>query len=220
MTTENPTLTRASGASLILAPIGVLLGWGAMRLGGEGGHEPYWTIAHLIWLPGYLMLALGFVGIHRLIGARSRAGRILAGFALTLTVIGAAAVTAQMLVDLWNGLATDTPAEMSAHFDRVTANPLVDAAVYSVGPALLFLGPVMLCIQAAALRRVPALTAVLVTAAIMIGAGEAAVELPYSGNMLLTAIVLWIALAPLGRRMLRGPEPAAPQTDAAPATLR
>lgn len=62
--------------------------------------------------------------------------------------------------------------------------------------------------------------AVLVTAAIAIGAGEAAVELPYSGNMLLTAIVLWIALAPVGRRMLRGTEPASPETDAAPATLR
>jgi hypothetical protein len=195
------TLRRFTATCLLLAPIGILLGWTGMRLGGGGGAEPLWTIAHLLWLPSYAALAIGFAGIPRLIRPPRPGGRILAGFGLAMTAIGGLAVTAQMIIDLVVGFATTDRDGMSDMFDAIQAAPGVEPAVYAVGPSLLFVGMMILTVQAAASGRLPALAAVLVSAAVVISGLEQLVEVPLRLMMLAAVVLLWIAAVPIARRL-------------------
>ncbi|MQM28082.1 hypothetical protein [Glycomyces albidus] len=195
------TLPRFTATCLLFAPIGILLGWAGMRLGGGGGAEPLWTVAHLFWLPSYAALAVGFAGIHRLIRPRRAAGRLLAGSGLAMTVIGGLAIAAQMVVDLVVGFATADRDAMGDMFDQVQSVPGVELAVYAVGPSLLFVGMLILVVQAAASRQVPARAAVLVSAAVVISGLEQAVEVPLRLMMLAAVLLLWLAAVPIARQV-------------------
>ena len=195
------TFPRFASICLRFSPIGILLGWAGMRLGGGGGDEPLWTIAHLIWLPSYAALALGYIGVHSLIRAERSAERLLAGFGVVLAAVGGMAVSAQMVIDLVVGLSTSDQAGMGERFDDVQAAPGVEAAVYTVGPSLLFVGMMILTLHAAARRRLPVYAPVLVASAVAISGLEQAVEVPLRLMMAAAVILLWFAARPIADRM-------------------
>jgi hypothetical protein len=195
------TFPRFASICLRFSPIGILLGWAGMRLGGGGGDEPLWTISHLIWLPAYAALAIGYIGVHALIRAERGAERLLAGFGVTLAAAGGLAVCAQMVIDLFVGLSTADRAGMSERFDEVQAVPGVEAAVYAVGPSLLFVGMLILTVHAAARRRLPAYATVLVVAAVAVSGLEQAVEVPLRLMMAAAVILLWFAARPIADRL-------------------
>ncbi|MCD0446961.1 hypothetical protein LO763_25400 [Glycomyces sp. A-F 0318] len=202
------TSPRAAGAFLLLSPVGILLGWAATRLMDGMGDEPLWTIGHLLWLPAYALLALGLLGIHRRIGADSPGGRLLAGSGAALAVLGGAALTVQMAVDLVVGFATTSRPEMWDMFDAVQAVPGVEPAVYAVGPTLLFLGMPILMVHAAVRRRVPARSAVLVVAAVAVMVLDQAVGLPLRLGMATASVLLFAAMVPVRRLLLAEGAPA------------
>jgi hypothetical protein len=210
MTLPYSSLRRFAAAALPLSPIGILLGWAGMRLAGGYGDEPFWTIAHLIWLPSYAVLAIGFIALNRHTRTASAAGRLLSGLGLVATVLGGIAVTAQMVVDLVLGFATSDEVSMSAMSDRVQSVPGVEAAVYSVGPALLFLGMLVTTIHAAVRREVPIYTAALVVVAIAISVLEPYFGLPLRLPMVATIILFWFAVRPIARVLREASTPVAP----------
>jgi len=238
MTLQNRSLRRFAAATLPFAPIGILLGWAGMRLAGGYGDEPFWTIAHLIWLPSYALLAIGFIALNRLTRATAEsahipetagaddapgtagtnhipgpASRFVSGLALTTAVLGTIAVTAQMVIDLVLGFATSDEASMSDLSDRLQSVPGVELAVYEIGPALLFLGMLLITIHAAVRRTVPAYTAVLVVLGIAISVLEPIFGLPLRLPMVATIILFWFAARPI-TRALRHPELAATASQA------
>jgi hypothetical protein len=160
-----------------------------------------WTIAHLIWLPAYAALALGYVGVHSLIRPERTPERLLAGFGVALIAVGGLAVSAQMVVDLAVGLSTSTRDQMGERFDEVQAVPGVEAAVYAVGPSLLFVGMLFLTIHAAARRRLPVHAAVLVVAAVAVSAMEQALDVPLRLMMVAAVVLLWFAARPIADRL-------------------
>jgi hypothetical protein len=198
------TLKRFTATCLTLAPVGVLLGWAGMRLGGGGGAEPLWTVSHLFWLPSYAALAIGFAGIYLLIRPERFGERLLAGLGLAMSAIGGLCISAQMVVDLVVGFATTDRDGMGAMSDAIQNVPGVELAVYSVGPSLLFLGMLILSIQAAVLKRLPASVAVLVSGAVVISGLEQAVEVPLRLMMLAAVLLLWLAAVPTARRLREG----------------
>jgi hypothetical protein len=195
------TFQRLAYLSLRYAPIGILVGWAGMRLGGGGGDEPLWTSSHLVWLPSYAALAFGYIGVHALIRPERAAGKALAGFGVALAAIGGLAVAAQMVVDLGVGFGSSNATEMSELSDRIQGVPGVEAAVYEVGPLLLFVGMLILTIHAAARRRIPAYAAVLVVAAVVVSGLEQAVDVPLRLMMAAAVVLLWFAAQPIAARM-------------------
>jgi hypothetical protein len=202
------TSSRAAGAFLVLSPIGILFGWVSMRLMGEVGDEPLWTIGHLVWLPAYVMLTLGLLALHRRIEAPSPGGRLLAGFGAAMSVLGGAAVSVQMAVDLVVGFATANRREMSDMFDAIQGAPGVEPAVYAVGPSLLFVGMAVLAVHAAVRGRIPVRSAVLVAAAVAIAGLDQALGLPERLGMAFASVLLLVAMVPVRRRLTAEGKPA------------
>jgi hypothetical protein len=102
-----------------------------------------------------------------------------------------------MVVDLVVGFASANPTEMSELSDLIQAVPGIEAAVYGVGPLLLFVGMLILSVHAAARRRIPVHAAVLVVAAIVVSGLEQAVELPLRLMMAAAVVLLWFAAQPI-----------------------
>ena len=61
MDEQRVTWQAVAGWSLILAPVGQIGGWTLMRFGGNEGVEPQTTIAHSVWLIGFVLLAIACV---------------------------------------------------------------------------------------------------------------------------------------------------------------
>jgi len=106
-----------------------------------------------------------------------------------------------MVIDLVVGLSTSDQAGMGERFDDVQAAPGVEAAVYTVGPSLLFVGMMILTLHAAARRRLPVYAPVLVASAVAISGLEQAVEVPLRLMMAAAVILLWFAARPIADRM-------------------
>lgn len=197
---------RIVALSFLTAPLLILVGWAVMRLGGSGGREPGWTIAHIAWVLDNVMLAIVCVALFRRTRPARPGGRLLARCALALGLVGSACLTAQMVIDLVVGFATANRTDMRALSATIHDFPGVQIAVYDVGPSLLFLGLIAQTVQLAVERRIPARVAVLVTAATLTAGAELVVEIPLRLAQASAAVLLWLALAPLGWRLLRGGE--------------
>lgn len=200
------TTRRIAALSLLTAPLLILVGWAVMRLGGSGGREPGWTIAHIAWVLDNVMLAIVCGELYRRTPATGRAlARFsLARLSLALGLAGSVALIAQMTIDLVVGFATANRTDMRALSATIHDFPGVQLAVYDVGPSLLFLGLIALTVQLAVARRIPARVAVLVTAATLTAGVELVAELPLRLMQASAATLLWLALAPLGWQLLRG----------------
>ncbi|SDE05256.1 hypothetical protein [Glycomyces harbinensis] len=209
------TSPRAAGALLVLSPIGILFGWSCMRLMGEVGDEPLWTIGHLVWLPAYVALTLGLVGMYRLIESPSPGGRLLAGSGLVLTVLGGAAVSTQMAVDLVVGFATANRQDMSDMFDAVQGTPGVELTVYAVDPSLLYVGMLVLAVHAAVRGRIPGLSGGLVAVAVVIAGLDQALGFPMKLGMASALVLLLVAMVLTRRQLIADGKPAGRDAPAA-----
>jgi len=128
-----------------LAPALWFVGWCIMRIGGSKGPNVGWFAAHSIWVVGFALFGVAAVGLFRAVDSHRPAGL----GALALSLAGAAALIAQMGVDLAAAVGADTKAELSAASDRLTSAPGVALLVYDVGPPLLFAGLLLLLVRAA-----------------------------------------------------------------------
>lgn len=219
-------MKRTTAVSLFTAPLLILLGWAVMRLGGTGGREPGWTIAHIAWVLDNLMLAVVCGELCRRTWRATRtAGHTLAAVFVTVGLVSSACLVAQMVIDLVVGFATSNRAEMRAFGAQIHDFPGVQLVVYDVGPPLLFLALIAQTVQLAVVRQLPARVPALVTAASLTAGIELVVELPLRLAQAGASILLWLALAPLGWQMLRGAatrpdEPGRPADTRQPARLR
>lgn len=57
--------------SFMFAPPLIMAGWALMRLLGTDGREPGWTISHVVWLAGYVLLGVACVVLYRLTVAQT-----------------------------------------------------------------------------------------------------------------------------------------------------
>lgn len=197
------TWRTLAGWSLILAPVGQITGWALMRLGGNDGAEPQTSIAHVVWLIGFLMLAVACVELYRQVRSRG-AGRLLARASLAVALLSLTASVAEMLVDLYSNVTTDTRAQAEILDQQIRGIPLAEPILYGIGTQLVYLGFLVLIIQLAVLRRIGVTTLGFVLATLVLFVAYESVE--WSGRQLLmpfAVLCMWLALAPLGRRLLR-----------------
>jgi hypothetical protein len=143
-----------------LAPAVWLVGWLIMRAGGSKGPHAGWVVAHSVWILGFALFAVAAFGLYRMVARYRPAGIV----GLALSFAGAAALIAQMGVDIAAAVGADTREEMSAASDRLTSAPGVELLLYEVGPPLLFTGLLVLLGRVSAAGAAPwsatALTAV------------------------------------------------------------
>ncbi|MFI6743012.1 hypothetical protein ACIBI9_59835 [Nonomuraea sp. NPDC050451] len=194
---------RIAGLSFVTAPLLVLVGWALMRLGGTGGREPGWTLAHIAWVVNNVMYAIVCVELYRRAKGTTSGGRILAAGSLVVGVIGAGCLLIQMVIDLVVGFSTDNRTDMRALSGQIHDLPGVQLAIYDVGPVLLALVLIVQAIHLATQGRATALFATLVTAAVLVNGAELLVEIPLRLAQAGSALILWLAFLPVGRELLR-----------------
>jgi hypothetical protein len=205
------TWRTPAGWSLILAPLGQIGGWTFMRLGGNEGVEPQTTIAHSVWLIGFVLLAIACVELYRRVRSRG-AVQILARVSLAVALISVTASIAEMLVDLYVGFTTDSRAQAKVLFQQIRSIPAAEPILYGFGTQLVYLGILVLIIQLAVLRRISTTTLTLVLATLALFTGYEVLDGPGRQALMPFAVLcMWLALAPLGWRLLK---PAAPAADA------
>jgi hypothetical protein len=199
------TWQTIAGWSLILAPVGQVGGWTFMRLGGNDGVEPQTVIAHSVWLAGFVLLAIACVELYRRVRSRG-AGQVLAAVSLAVALVSILASIAEMSVDLYVAFATDTHAQALAMYDQIKANPLADQILFGFGTQLVYLGLVALIVQLAVLRRISGTTLALVLATLLLFVAYEVLDGNGFGRqalMPLAVACMWLALAPLGWRLLK-----------------
>ncbi|MGN9841326.1 hypothetical protein ACTMTI_24675 [Nonomuraea sp. H19] len=194
---------RIAGLSFVTAPLLVLAGWALMRLGGTGGQEPGWTLAHIAWVVNNVMYAIVCVELYRRARDTTSGGRMLATGSLIVGVIGAGCLLIQMVIDLVVGFSTDNRTDMRALSGQIHDLPGVQSAIYDVGPVLLFLALIVQAIHLAAQGRGTTLFATLVTVAVLVNGAELLVEIPLRLAQAGSALILWLAFLPVGRELLR-----------------
>ncbi|MFG1710426.1 hypothetical protein ACFLIM_45395 [Nonomuraea sp. M3C6] len=194
---------RIAGLSFVTAPLLVLAGWALMRLGGTGGQEPGWTLAHIAWVLNNVMYAIVCVELYRRAKDTTSGGRILATGSLIVGVIGAGCLLIQMVIDLVVGFSTDNRTDMRALSGQIHDLPGVQLAIYDVGPVLLFLVLIVQAIHLAAQGKGTTRFATLVTVAVLVNGAELLVEIPLRLAQAGSALILWLALLPVGRELLR-----------------
>ncbi|MEV4014899.1 hypothetical protein AB0J35_30800 [Nonomuraea angiospora] len=205
------TWQALAGWSLILAPVGQIGGWTLMRFGGNEGAEPQSTIAHSVWLIGFVLLAIACVELFRRVRSRG-AGQILARVSLAVALISLTASIAEMLVDLYVLSATDNHAQLKALDQQIRSIPGAEPILYGFGTQLVYLGFLALIIQLAILKRISTTTLTLVLATLALFIGYEVLDGPGRQALMPFAVLcMWLALAPLGWRLLK---PAAPAADA------
>ncbi|ADD42186.1 hypothetical protein [Stackebrandtia nassauensis] len=188
------TPTPLARLSLLLSPPLVMLGWALMRLLGTDGREPGWTLAHLAWLAGYVLLAVACVYLYRLTVTGGAPGRrSLAASFLAVALFGSLCMNTQMAIDLVAGFATSTVEAKNAFTDDIQALPGVELLVYQLGPALLFCALSAQTIHAYLARRLPVSVPVLVGLAVLVMVVDRLVDTPFRLTMGVASVLLWIA---------------------------
>ncbi|GIG63957.1 hypothetical protein [Phytomonospora endophytica] len=155
-------LTSPAAVALTTAPALWIIGWVVMRVDGHNGPGWGWTTAHSIWVLSFVLFAVGALGMHRLADAKHVASRAGSLTGVIMAVAGTVAMLVQMGLDLYVGLTTSTKGEMSDAYDPILGTTWVDLAFFQIGPALLFVGLLILGIVVAARGKAPVLTPVLV----------------------------------------------------------
>jgi hypothetical protein len=138
---------------VVIGPL-CLAAYGVLRLLGQrdGHYGPGWDwqLAHLMGLAGVLFFAAAVLMLGRLLPRTPwRTGVV------TVTLTGAAASAVQFGADIVEGFIAADRAELKSLQHSFTAIPGVEAAFYTVGPPLFFLGLLVLTILLAAAGRLP-----------------------------------------------------------------
>ena len=151
--TDRPhTSSVTMAAVMVIAPLLLVTGRGLMLVPSARGFTTWWTVTHVMFLAGTVLMIPAALALSRL--ARGHAGPVLRDLGVAVVFVGALALAAQFVVDLTvSVLADGDPQAGGALFDQLQAVALIDLTLYVVGPALLFVG---LIVQAVALARVRA----------------------------------------------------------------
>lgn len=188
-------LSSPAAVALSAAPALWIIGWVFMRVDGHTGPGWGWSSAHLIWVLSFVLFAVGALGLHRLAGAEHVASRAGGLTGVIMALAGTVAMLGQMGIDLYVGFTTTTKEGMSAAYDPIFEQTWVDLVFFQIGPALLFVGLLILGIVAAARGKVGALTPILVGAGItMMILGRAALPDALRFVEGLGAAVMWVGL--------------------------
>ncbi|WP_051832240.1 hypothetical protein [Streptomyces katrae] len=196
--------TRWQRTAFTVGPL-CMTAYGLIRLtDGEHGPGPSWSLGHLAFLASVLCFIPIVLGMRRM-AARGRgpAGRGLAAAGAVTGLLGAAAVAAQAVIDLFAGFLSEDREAMRAFFRSVKSHAGVEPAVYGVGPLLFYVGLLLLMTRLAALRRIAAWRPAAVVAA-LVATGVSLDLLPLAGLLFL------LAFAPLGRQI--DPQDRSPRT--------
>lgn len=209
MTTIAPTpaapaasrlLTSPAAIALSAAPALWIVGWVFMRVDGHTGPGWGWTSAHSIWVLSFFLFAGGAIGLHRLAAAEHVASRAGSITGLIMSLLGAASMLVQMGIDLYVGFTTSTEEGMSDAYDPILDTTWVDLAFFQIGPALLFVGLLILSIVVAARRKATPLTPVLVGVGItMMVLGRTALPDDLRFVEGVGALVMWLGLVAVVR---------------------
>ncbi|ADD41947.1 hypothetical protein [Stackebrandtia nassauensis] len=210
---DTSDVTRATrwrslaGWSLILAPVGQVGGWTLMMLGGNDGDRLLSTVAHTVWLIGFLMLGVVCVELYRRVRGHG-AGQLFARVSLAVALISIAASVLEMLVDLYTLFATVNRAQMEALDEQIRGIPGAEQILYGFGTQAVYIGFLALVIQLAVLKRISATTLTFVLATLVLFVGyellDNVVEGPVRQSIMpLAVLCMWLALAPLGWRLLK-----------------
>ncbi|WP_336216865.1 hypothetical protein [Nonomuraea sp. LPB2021202275-12-8] len=141
-------------------------------------------------------------------GPKPGAGQILARVSLGVALISVTASIAEMLVDLYVLSATDTREQLKALDQQIRSIPAAEQILYGFGTQLVYLGLLVLIIQLAFLKRISMTTLTLVLATLVLFISYELLDGPgRQALMPLAVLCMWLALAPLGWRLLK---PAAP----------
>jgi hypothetical protein len=147
-------------SSFIAAPLFLAL-YGIVRLVGkaDGAYGPGWDwqLAHVAAVVGMLLFVPVVVQLGSLLRPSWWRGTLVG-----VSLAGLVAAIVQFGADIVIGLQAADKAEMGSLSDRFSAVPGVEVAVYAVGPQLFFVGLTLLAIAAAAARKLPWWSALLV----------------------------------------------------------
>ncbi|GAB2580411.1 hypothetical protein GCM10027168_11580 [Streptomyces capparidis] len=180
-----------SSIAFFAAPL-LIVTYGGIRaldnVDGQRGPGPAWTTGHLAFLIALLLFVPVLWEIRRLAGPGA-----FAASTVTVAYAGVVCSLIQVSVDLFIGMSAADHDDMRRKFTDIHDLPGMDIAVYEVGPALFFLGLLVLVCRLAVARAVPAWRAGAVVLAVLIA--------PLSLDLLpAVGALLLVGLAPFPRR--------------------
>ncbi|MDX3104744.1 hypothetical protein [Nonomuraea angiospora] len=106
--------------------------------------------------------------------------------------------------------ATDDQAQLKAPDQQIRSIPGAEPILYGFGTQLVYLGFLALIIQLAILKRISTTTLTLVLATLALFIGYEVLDGPGRQALMPFAVLcMWLALAPLGWRLLKPAPPAA-----------
>jgi hypothetical protein len=193
--------TSLATAVVVLAPLLLVTGRGLMMTPAARGFTATWTVAHVLFLTGTVLMIPAALVMSRL--ARGHAAPWLRDLGAAVVFVGAIALAAQFVVDLAVAvLAEGSQQTGGALFDRLQASTAVNVLLYLVGPSIMFVG---LIVQAVALLRVPAqrhwAAVVLIVGPTVVGIGRATDQPPIelTGLALIATAMVAAVTAPAGQ---------------------
>ncbi|GHJ44220.1 hypothetical protein Cs7R123_15620 [Catellatospora sp. TT07R-123] len=195
-------MLKIAKLSFVTGPLCLFLAWFLMRpLGARKSPGLGWTVAHSVWIIGFVAFAVVCLTLRRIAAAGTRGQRLTANIAGAATIVGLVASAGQMVLDLYVGFHATTKDAMDELSGRIADVPGVQAAFYDIGPLFFFFGLVALTVVLAVQRRVALWMPALAVVDILVMAVK-----PISG---LGIVTLGLALAFGYWRIAEPPRPAA-----------
>jgi hypothetical protein len=137
---------RLQSLALIASPALFLAGWIVIALTREGAIRD-WLLAHVLLFAGTVLLLPAVLELRSV--ARSSGGSGAAEVGMVMALAGLPFWCGQLAIDLAIGVTAPDRAAMGATFDRITSQPLMSLAFYTVGPTLLWVGIGVLAVAVA-----------------------------------------------------------------------
>lgn len=140
-----------AAAVMMIAPLLLAAGRGLMLVPSAEGFTTLWTVTHVMFLAGTVLMIPAALAMSQLACGYARPW--LRDLGVAVVFVGALALAAQFVVDLMVAvLANGDPQAAGALFDQLQTSAPIDLVLYTAGPSFMFVGLIVL---AAALARLP-----------------------------------------------------------------
>lgn len=216
-TTQLTSGSRFAAGATAAAPVSLLAGVVLMKFGWRNRLDlPWgtaivnWTLGHLFYVLGYLLLGVALVAMYRLLAQRldAKPGALaVARVSLGAGLVGTVAMLGQMAVDLRNGFMASSRADMKVLSAEVHAIPELDVLLYGLVPALSMFGLVALVVHLAVER------AVAVPAAAAATVGTVLIGTQQTALMVTGGVILCLGMPPIARFILASGDFGTPRGD-------